>query len=295
MLEGEAPGEVRLAFGRVGEGANPVLALHGITAQHRAFSALARRLEHPDGMVALDLRGRGDSGKPPEGGYGLGTHAGDVVRTLDHLGVERGVICGHSMGAFVALKTALLYPERVSALILLDGGWPRPEEEPDEEAAAAIDEGLERAFRRLEMTFETPEDYLEFWFPGRNLAFDDLPHDLADYYRYDLYRVEGGFRPKASLAAAREDSESTSSESPTLEELGGVACPVMLARAEQGFFPGSAPLIPDETRDAMSGALDLREEVFLDGATHYTMLLVEEHAQRVAGFVGEFLRRVNRR
>ncbi len=290
--EGE-PGDVRLAFGRVGEGPSPVLALHGITAQHRAFNALARHLEYPDGIVALDLRGRGDSGKPPEGGYGLGVHARDVARTLDYLGVERATIAGHSMGAFVALKTALLYPDRVSALVLLDGGWPRREEpsEADEAEAAAVEEGLNRAFRRLEMTFETPEDYLEFWFPGRGLTFADLPPDLADYYRYDLERVEDGFRPKASLVAAREDAELVASESPTLEEMRGVTCPVMLARAERGFFPESAPLIPDQTRDAMAGALDLREEVLLEGANHYTLLLLEEHARRVARVVEKFLQR----
>src|ERR671916_1674109 len=158
--KGSVTGEVRLAFGRVGEGPELVLALHGITAQHRTFNATARYLEHPDGMVALDLRGRGDSDKPPPGNYGLGRHARDVIRTLDYLGVERCVLVGHSMGAFVALHTALLYPDRIAGLVLLDGGWPRSEVEPDEEEAAAIAEGLERAYRRLDMVFETPNDYL---------------------------------------------------------------------------------------------------------------------------------------
>ena len=276
---GEVPGEVRLAFGRVGEGPDPVLALHGITAQHRSFNAVARHLESSGGMVGLDLRGRGDSGKPPEGNYGLEAHARDVVRALDHFGVERGVICGHSMGAFVALKTALLYPERVAALVLLDGGWPRPEEEPDETEAAAIREGLNRAFARLDVVFETPEDYLNFWFPGQNFTYDDLPPDLADYYRNDLGRVEGGYRPKALSEAAREGAGSASSESPTLEEMRGVACPVALARAAEGFFPGSAPLMTDDTRDVMGGALDLREELFLEGANHYTILF-QPHTRR---------------
>ena len=66
------------------------------------------------------------------------------------------------MGAFVALKTALASPDRVRALVLLDGGWPRIETRPEEmsdeekEEAAALEEGLARAFRRLDMTFEAP-------------------------------------------------------------------------------------------------------------------------------------------
>jgi hypothetical protein len=43
-------------------------------------------------------------------------------------------------------------------------------------------------------------------------------------------------------------------------------------RASDGFFPGSAPVISDETRDAMAEVLDLRVEILLEGATHYTML-----------------------
>jgi lipase len=288
---GSVPGDVRLVFGRVGEGPEPVLALHGITAQHRAFNATARYLDHPDGMVALDLRGRGDSEKPSSGSYGLGRHAEDAIRTLDYLGVERGVFVGHSMGAFVALHAALLYPERTRALVLLDGGWPRPEEEPDEEEAAAIEQGLERAFRRLDMVFETPEDYLDFWFPGQYLTLEDLPPDLADYYLYDLERVDGGYTPKASREAAEEDSGSVSSESPTAAALADIGCPVALVRAEEGFFPGSRALISDEARNVMAQALDLRRELLLPGANHYSMLF-QESAREIANTIDDFLRQV---
>jgi lipase len=274
------PGEVALAIHHAGQGPDPIICLHGITAQHRAFNAAARYLEASRGFVGVDLRGRGDSDKP-ESGYGLEAHAPDVVRILDHLGLRSAVLAGHSMGGFVALKTALMFPERVRAIVLLDGGWPRVERTPEElteeekQEAAALEEGLARAFERLDMTFESPEAYLDFWFPGRNLKMEDLPQDLADYYLYDLGEVEGGYRPKASRAAAEVDSPSVSSTSPTAEEMRGVACPVALVRASQGFFPGSHPLISDETRDVMAGALDIRTEVLLEGANHYTMLWPE--------------------
>jgi lipase len=273
------PGEVELAIGRAGGGPDPIVCLHGITAQHRAFNAAARYLEPSRGLVGVDLRGRGDSDKP-ESGYSLEAHAADVVRVLDHLGLQSAVLAGHSMGGFVALKTALTFPARVRALVLLDGGWPRVETRPEEmmeeeKQEAALEEGLARAFGRLDMTFESPEAYLDFWFPDRNLTLDDLPPDLADYYLYDLGKVEGGYNPKASRAAAEEDSPSVSSTSPTAEEIRGVACPVALVRASQGFFPGSDPLISDETRDTMAGSLDIREEILLEGANHYTMLWPE--------------------
>jgi lipase len=274
------PGEVELAIWRAGEGPEPVVCLHGITAQHRAFNAAARYLGPSRGIVGVDLRGRGDSDKP-ESGYNLEAHAADVVRVLNHRRLESTVLAGHSMGAFVVLKTALLFPDRVRALVLLDGGWPRVESTPEEmteeerQEAAALEEGLARAFKRLDMIFESPEAYLDFWFPDQNLKMEDLPPDLTDYYHYDLGDVEGGYNPKASRAAAEQDSPSVSSTSPTAEEMRGVACPVALVRASQGFFPGSDPLISDEVRDVMAGALDIRTEIVLEGANHYTMLWPE--------------------
>jgi pimeloyl-ACP methyl ester carboxylesterase len=273
-------GEVELAICRAGEGPDPIICLHGITAQHRAFNAAARYLEPSRGLVGVDLRGRGDSDKP-ESGYSLQAHAADVVRVLDHLGLESAVLAGHSMGGFVALKTALMFPDRVRALVLLDGGWPRVESQPEEmteeerQETAALEEGLARAFKRLDMTFESPEAYLDFWFPDQNLTMEDLPQDLADYYLYDLGEIEGGYRPKASRVAAEEDSPSVSSTSPTAEEMRGVGCPVALVRASQGFFPGSDPLISDEVRNMMAELLDIRTEILLEGANHYTMLWPE--------------------
>ena len=289
---GSAPGDVRLAYGRVGEGPEPILGLHGITAQHRIFNSMARHLTHSDGMIALDLRGRGDSEKPPSG-YGLDTHAQDVIRILDYLGIERGVFVGHSLGAFIALHIALQYPDRARALALLDGGWPRPEEISGlDDAHEAVQEGLERAFSRLDMVFDTPEDYLDFWFPDQNLTFEDLPDDLADYYLYDLEQVNGGYSPKASHKAAEEDAEWTFSKGPTATDLKGVGCPVALVRSEEGFFAGSDPLISDDTRDAMAEVLDLRLERLLTGANHYTMLLQEEYARQIADVIENFLRQI---
>ncbi len=271
------PGEVELAIWHSGSGSEPVICLHGITAQHRAFTTAARLLDGEQALVAVDLRGRGDSDKP-DSGYGLESHASDVIRVLDHLGLERADIAGHSMGGFVALQTALTYPERVRSLVLLDGGWPRVEVSPDDmteeqkQEAAAVQEGLARAFRRLDMVFESPNAYLDFWFPGQNLTMDDLPPDLADYYAYDLGKVEGGYQPKCSSAAAKEDSSWLSERALTAGQMSVITCPVALVRPTAGFFPDSDPLIPEETRAAMAEALDLRSETLLEGANHYTMM-----------------------
>lgn len=288
------PGDVELTIWRAGEG-DPLILIHGITAQHRTFNDLAKNLAGEYELIGIDLRGRGDSDKP-ESGYGLDAHAGDVVRVLDHLGLEDTVLVGHSMGAFVSLQVALSYPGRVRSLVLLDGGWPRQKTTEDEmteeqkKEAEELREGLERAFSRLEMVFDEPENYLNFWFPGQELTFDDLPPSLADYYRYDLGEVEGGYQPKASLDAVREDSPQVSTSAPTADEMREVNCPVALARPTAGFFPDSDPLISEAARKEMGDALDLQLDTVLNGANHYSMMF-EPYASEVAASVRDFLDR----
>lgn len=288
------PGEVGLAIWQAGSGEEPLICIHGITAQHRAFNFLAQQLGEDYELVGVDLRGRGDSDKP-ESGYGLETHASDVIRVLDHLNLHSAVLVGHSMGGFVGLQAALTYPDRVRALVLLDGGWPRQEvseEELTEEQKEELEEvqqGLQRAYSRLDMVFETLDDYLNFWFPDRGLTMQDLPPELADYYRYDLGEVEGGYQPKASSEAVGEDSPQISTSAPTAEQMYDIRCPVALVRPTEGFLPGSSPLISEQARSQMGEALDLRSDTVLEGANHYTMLW-GEHAVQVGESIRGFLK-----
>jgi lipase len=257
---------------------------------------VARALRHPGGMLAVDLRGRGDSGKPAVGyglrrpdGYGLRAHAGDVVRLLDAAGVERGVLVGHSMGGFVATRTAIDHPDRVRGLVLLDGGWARAgwwrrRLHPDR---AALRAGLAKAFSRLELTFPDLDALVAFWFPGSGLGIGDLPPDVADAYRYDVRPVPGGLRAKASLAACRFDARYNALLAPTARAVGRIGVPVALVRAGQGFAPGTPPTFTDAMRAHLPRRLDLRADLVLEGATHYSMLADPAHAAAVARVIDD--------
>lgn len=105
-------------------GAGPaVILIHGFTLDTRMwddqFPALAQRHR----VICYDLRGFGRSA-PPDGPY---SHVEDLRALLDHRGIERASLVGLSKGGGVALDFALTYPERVTALALLDsilGGHP---------------------------------------------------------------------------------------------------------------------------------------------------------------------------
>jgi len=98
------------------EGAGPaVLLLHSTTADARQWRPQIRELRGEVTVVAPDLRGHGRS---PLGSEPF-SHAGDVVRLMDELGLDRCAVVGSSGGGAVALQVASTVPERVSALVLL--------------------------------------------------------------------------------------------------------------------------------------------------------------------------------
>lgn len=111
---------------RVGGAGPPVVLLHGHPRTHTTWHAVAPRLVAAGHTVVCpDLRGYGQSSKPAPGHghevYSDRAMAGDVVRLMAGLGHERFAVVGHDRGCYVAYRTALDHPGRVSALAVLDG------------------------------------------------------------------------------------------------------------------------------------------------------------------------------
>lgn len=81
--------------------------------------------EHPGvDLVSMDARGHGDSSDLlGEGRCSFDAFADDVIALLDHLGQQRVILGGISMGSAVALNVALRYPDRVAALVLCRPAW----------------------------------------------------------------------------------------------------------------------------------------------------------------------------
>jgi haloacetate dehalogenase len=102
----------------------PLLLLHGYPQTHVMWRKLAARLAADFTVVAPDLRGYGDSSKPPAGpdhaNYAKRALAQDQVETMAALGFRRFAVAGHDRGARVAHRLARDHPERVERLALLD-------------------------------------------------------------------------------------------------------------------------------------------------------------------------------
>src|SRR5580692_11711070 len=106
-----------------GEAAGTVLLVHGFATSRAEnwrrlgwYGAFERKNYR---VVALDLRGHGQSDKPHDpAAYGGAALLGDVTGLMDHLGLGRVDLMGYSMGARLALQTAMNHPDRVANLIV---------------------------------------------------------------------------------------------------------------------------------------------------------------------------------
>jgi haloacetate dehalogenase len=109
---------------RHGGSGPPVLLLHGHPQTHYMWHAVAPRLAQDFTVVAPDLRGYGDSSKPPTTAdhepYSKRAMARDQVALMRHLGFERFSVAGHDRGGRVAYRLALDHPDRVARLAVLD-------------------------------------------------------------------------------------------------------------------------------------------------------------------------------
>jgi haloacetate dehalogenase len=113
--------EINLVLGGAGP---PVLLLHGYPQTHAMWHRVAPALAERFTVVACDLRGYGDSSKPPGGddhaAYSKRALAQDQVEALEALGFRRFALVGHDRGARVGHRLALDQPQRVERLALLD-------------------------------------------------------------------------------------------------------------------------------------------------------------------------------
>src|SRR3546814_611933 len=109
---------------RVGGDGPPLLLLHGYPQTHAIWHRVAPRLAEHFTVVVPDLRGYGDSAKPPSdadhAAYSKRAMAGDLTAVMRALGFERFHLAGHDRGGRVAYRMALDHPDRVKKLATLD-------------------------------------------------------------------------------------------------------------------------------------------------------------------------------
>jgi 3-oxoadipate enol-lactonase len=115
----------------------PIVLIHGFPFNHEMWDPQIETLQKQFRVIAYDLRGHGKSGVG-DGQYTLEFFVDDLLGLLDHLGIERAVLCGLSMGGYIALRAVERNPERVRGLILADTQAKADSNEAKLRRAAAI-------------------------------------------------------------------------------------------------------------------------------------------------------------
>ena len=97
----------------------PVIFIHGFPFGHKMWKPQMRELPNDIHAVAYDVRGHGSS-DVGDGQFTIELFVDDLIALLDHLGIEKAVLCGLSMGGYIALRAIERHPNRIKGLVLCD-------------------------------------------------------------------------------------------------------------------------------------------------------------------------------
>ncbi|MDR3354507.1 MAG: alpha/beta hydrolase [Synergistaceae bacterium] len=107
---------IDIAYDTYGQSSNPPLfAAHGLYGSRIIFRSLGKAIQDKFYVVAYDVRGHGESEKPPE--YTLADHGHDLLALIEAFGCEKASAMGYSMGSYIVLQAAVLNPERIDRLV----------------------------------------------------------------------------------------------------------------------------------------------------------------------------------
>jgi pimeloyl-ACP methyl ester carboxylesterase len=264
----------KVAF-RAGGSGPVVLLLHGMAGSSETWNHVLGALAERFTVVAPDLLGHGESGKP-RGEYSLGAHANVLRDLLEILGHERATVVGQSLGGGVAMQLAYQFPERCERLVLVSSG------------------GLGREVNFLLRALTFPG--AEYVFPLVCMpALRDLGNRLAGWLRRTGLRptpaIEEMWRSYASLA----DADARRAFFRTLHgviDLGGQAVSAndrlyLTAQVPTLIVWGAQdPIIPVSHGEAAAARMPGSRLVIFEGVGHFPHC---ENPKRFVEVLGDFV------
>jgi pimeloyl-ACP methyl ester carboxylesterase len=246
------------------EGKPPLILLHGIGRLARSFDPIAPHFTDRYRVIAMDLRGHGDSGWHPQAAYLVEDYVQDLEGLVEQLGLRDIVLWGNSTGGRVAQVFAGTHPERTKAVIVEDVGPERPKEisagrstrmAREQQGWASVDElaaQMKRDYPR------TPESTLRLIATHNSKPRDDG--------RVVLKRdpdIEKGFVPTEIWRFVKT-----------------IRAPIIY------ILGGASTIVPAQTQEELRRVLPQVEIVTMPGLGHYPN---EEDREGFAAIVDRFL------
>src|SRR3990170_2288563 len=240
-----------------------ILCVHGITANCRFWDCLASALAPHHRVIAMDLRGRGLSDKPPTG-YSIEHHCKDILALMNDQGLKRPVLIGHSLGAFISLVFTAQYPQRVDRLILVDGGGKLSETQ-----MAKVFAGIKPSLDRLGKTFPSFEAYLSLMKQAPFLQ--PWNSYMETYFRYEIEEVEGGVCSRVHPKHIEEEAQNLGKVDST-QFYTRVTSPTLILRATRGLLAEDDLVLPKDVAQRMVREIQKAECLDLEETNHYSIL-----------------------
>jgi 3-oxoadipate enol-lactonase len=250
----------RIRFDDTGGDAPAVVLAHGFLMDRTMFAPQVAALAHEFRVITWDARGFGETeydGKP----FTYWDSARDCLGLMSHLGIERAVVGGMSQGGFVSMRAALLEPDRVRALVLIDtqAGTEDPERLP--------------AYRQMQQTWleAGPVDEL----------VNAIAHLILGTPELNSVWIQK-WRARDRERTMKEPGDCLLGRDDITERLGEIGCPAIV-------FHGTADASIDmELAEALCDGLPAaRPLVRVQGAPHAANLT---HPEQVNAPLLEFLR-----
>jgi pimeloyl-ACP methyl ester carboxylesterase len=244
-------------------GKGPALVLlHGWTENHKFWKLQIPEFSKNYKVIAIDLRGHGESDKPKTG-YSIQTFADDLYHMLSELEIDKVVIAGHSMGGMTALVFCLTYPEKVKALILVN----TTSAGIHDTAPISLSETLEMI--RMSGFENVVEQFFAPTFFAPRTSEDLINWAKSEVLKTPQYAVEG------ALKAIMEHN--------VTEKLSKITVPTLIIHSTHDLAIGV------QMAKILHEKIPISNLQIIDGAGHHTML---EKPDEFKHAVSDFLRKI---
>lgn len=244
----------KLHYLHTGNSGNKILLIHGNVASANWWRPAMELLQDRFNLVAVDLKGYGDSG-PGEKDVTILRHAQDIVETLDELEFFPCVAVGHSLGGAVAMELAKVFPNKISKLVLVDSAKIAGMGPYDYNLLEQVVENVELLKSSLKATF-----------------FQPIPKEIESTLLGDCVKAKDAFIPNTKALTQVNYTEAA-------EEF---FKPVLVLRGEKDVF------ISAEEAEKIKEAYPNSELKVITGSGHNPPLEATGlFCKEIAKFVGE--------
>lgn len=263
------------------KGRPTVLMIHGSRDHCRSWDRVANSLKHQYHIVAMDLRGHGDSEHISGGTYGAEEFLFDIHGLVKHLGAPITVVA-HSLGGAMALRYAGLYPDNVAKLVTLEAGQPYPSVYANYHSKTPVErmrqqiESLEHTVSRQAKRYHSIDAAVTRFLQENS----HLGHDLAEHLaRNALATNEDGtfswkFDPR--IYALRPEGIVSEDRFSFWTE---IRCPVLM------IF-GSASKLPGLDHTGLADIIASAQILKMDGLGHWPQ---HEDPEKVIAAIRQFI------